>query len=81
MQTRFRTGAGTGQVQALPLPSLERGGAGAHSLAWIRSQAETVKGLALKGVRPCSKGECGVLCAQGWRAVELQGKCQEKELC
>lgn len=48
MQAKFRTGAGTGQVQALPLPSLERGWAGAHSLAWIISQAETVKALALK---------------------------------
>lgn len=48
MQAKFRTGAGAGQVQALPLPSLERGRTGARSPAWIRSQAETVKGLALK---------------------------------
>lgn len=48
MQAKFRTGAGAGQVQALPLPSLERGRTGACSPAWIRSQAETVKGLALK---------------------------------
>lgn len=81
MQTKFRTGAGTGQVQALPLPSLKRGGAGACSLTWIRSQAETVKGLALRGARRCSKGERGVLRVWGWRPVELQGKCQEKELC
>jgi len=48
IKAKLRTGAGTGEVQALPLLSLGRGQAGPLSLAWIRSQAETVKGLALK---------------------------------
>lgn len=42
--------------------------------AWKEARLRWRKAWHCNGARPCSKGEHGMLCAQDWRDVKLQGK-------